>query len=192
MRLQDELATARSGSGSPSSSARPSDRVAQLQSRAGLPAAARATAKPARMRIRELERADSRHPPADRRLSEPRRIGADGRAAARLAAARLRPREAAVRRTSRRSCTRRASPRTSSATARGEQFSVLYPAAYPAEPTKPVPLRVMLIAIVGGLCLGGGVDARPRVPRPLGSRRPRAARRVRAAGARRSDRIKAA
>ena len=37
----------------------------------------------------------------------------------------------------------------------GEQFSVLYPAAYPAEPTKPMPLRVMLLSIVAGLCLGG-------------------------------------
>jgi succinoglycan biosynthesis transport protein ExoP len=37
----------------------------------------------------------------------------------------------------------------------GEQFSILYPAAYPTEPSKPLPVRVMLLAIVGGLCLGG-------------------------------------
>jgi len=37
---------------------------------------------------------------------------------------------------------------------RGEQFSVLYPASYPTEPTKPVPLRVMLLAIAGGICAG--------------------------------------
>jgi uncharacterized protein involved in exopolysaccharide biosynthesis len=37
----------------------------------------------------------------------------------------------------------------------GEQFSVLYPAAFPTEPTKPVPLRVMLFSIVAGICIGG-------------------------------------
>jgi len=37
----------------------------------------------------------------------------------------------------------------------GEQFTVLYPATMPAEPVKPVPWRVMLIAVVAGLCLGG-------------------------------------
>jgi succinoglycan biosynthesis transport protein ExoP len=36
----------------------------------------------------------------------------------------------------------------------GEQFTILYPASYPTEPTKPVPWRVMLIAILGGCCLG--------------------------------------
>ena len=36
----------------------------------------------------------------------------------------------------------------------GEQFMVLYPAAMPLEPTKPIPIRVMLIAILGGICLG--------------------------------------
>jgi polysaccharide chain length determinant protein (PEP-CTERM system associated) len=36
----------------------------------------------------------------------------------------------------------------------GEQFTVLYPATMPSEPTKPVPWRVMLIAIVAGICLG--------------------------------------
>ena len=38
----------------------------------------------------------------------------------------------------------------------GEQFSVLYPATMPAEPTSPVPWRVMLIAIAAGICLGAG------------------------------------
>jgi polysaccharide chain length determinant protein (PEP-CTERM system associated) len=37
----------------------------------------------------------------------------------------------------------------------GEQFSVLYPATYPTEPSRPIPMRVMLIAIVGGICVGG-------------------------------------
>ena len=31
---------------------------------------------------------------------------------------------------------------------------MLYPAWYPAAPTKPVPLRVMLMSILGGICLG--------------------------------------
>lgn len=38
----------------------------------------------------------------------------------------------------------------------GEQFTVLYPATMPAEPTRPVPWRVMLIAVVAGICLGAG------------------------------------
>ena len=40
---------------------------------------------------------------------------------------------------------------------RGEQFTVLYPASYPSEPIKPVPLRVMLFSIVGGICLGAAL-----------------------------------
>jgi polysaccharide biosynthesis transport protein len=39
----------------------------------------------------------------------------------------------------------------------GEQFSVLYGATFPTEPTKPVPLRVMLISIVAGICLGAAL-----------------------------------
>jgi len=39
----------------------------------------------------------------------------------------------------------------------GEQFSVLYGATFPTEPTKPVPLRVMLISILVGLCLGAAL-----------------------------------
>jgi len=38
----------------------------------------------------------------------------------------------------------------------GEQFTVLYPATRPSDPIKPVPWRVMLIAIVAGICLGAG------------------------------------
>lgn len=40
---------------------------------------------------------------------------------------------------------------------RGEQFTVLYPASYPTEPTKPVPWRVMLLSIVGGIAVGGAL-----------------------------------
>jgi len=40
---------------------------------------------------------------------------------------------------------------------RGEQFTVLYGASYPTEPVKPVPLRVMLISIVVGICLGAAL-----------------------------------
>jgi polysaccharide chain length determinant protein (PEP-CTERM system associated) len=38
----------------------------------------------------------------------------------------------------------------------GEQFTVLYPATYPTQPVKPVPWRVMLIAVAAGICLGAG------------------------------------
>lgn len=38
----------------------------------------------------------------------------------------------------------------------GEQFTVLYAATRPIVPTKPVPWRVMLIAIVAGICVGAG------------------------------------
>jgi polysaccharide biosynthesis transport protein len=37
----------------------------------------------------------------------------------------------------------------------GEQFAVLVPAGLPDEPFKPKPMRVMLMAIAGGLVLGG-------------------------------------
>jgi polysaccharide chain length determinant protein (PEP-CTERM system associated) len=38
----------------------------------------------------------------------------------------------------------------------GERFAVLYQAGYPVDPTKPVPWRVMLLSVVGGICLGIG------------------------------------
>ena len=38
---------------------------------------------------------------------------------------------------------------------RGEQFSILYPASYPTDAVKPVPLRVMLLSLLGGIFLGG-------------------------------------
>ncbi len=40
---------------------------------------------------------------------------------------------------------------------RGEQFTVLYSAAFPLEPTKPIPWRVMAMSIFGGLCLGAAL-----------------------------------
>lgn len=40
---------------------------------------------------------------------------------------------------------------------RGEQFTVLYSATYPTEPTKPVPWRVMVMSIVGGIAVGGAL-----------------------------------
>jgi polysaccharide chain length determinant protein (PEP-CTERM system associated) len=39
----------------------------------------------------------------------------------------------------------------------GEQFTVLYPAALPTEPTKPVPWRVMLISLAAGIAAGAGL-----------------------------------
>jgi polysaccharide chain length determinant protein (PEP-CTERM system associated) len=41
---------------------------------------------------------------------------------------------------------------------RSEQFTVLYGANLPTEPTKPVPWRVMLVSILAGLCLGGAAS----------------------------------
>lgn len=38
----------------------------------------------------------------------------------------------------------------------GEQFTVLYAANRPTQPTKPVPWRVMLIAVAAGICVGAG------------------------------------
>jgi succinoglycan biosynthesis transport protein ExoP len=40
---------------------------------------------------------------------------------------------------------------------RGEQFTVLYPASYPSEPVRPIPMRVMLLSIIGGICLGAAL-----------------------------------
>src|SRR5262249_1660030 len=37
---------------------------------------------------------------------------------------------------------------------RGEQFTVLYAATFPTEPIKPIPLRVMLMSVLAGICLG--------------------------------------
>ena len=39
----------------------------------------------------------------------------------------------------------------------GEQFTVLYGASFPTEPTKPIPWRVMLISVLSGICLGGAL-----------------------------------
>jgi polysaccharide chain length determinant protein (PEP-CTERM system associated) len=38
---------------------------------------------------------------------------------------------------------------------RGEQFQVLYPATFPAEPTRPIPWRVMVVSILAGCVIGG-------------------------------------
>jgi polysaccharide biosynthesis transport protein len=40
---------------------------------------------------------------------------------------------------------------------RGEQFAILYTASWPTDPVKPIPLRVMLISILAGICLGGAL-----------------------------------
>jgi len=39
----------------------------------------------------------------------------------------------------------------------GEQFMLLYPANYPMVPTKPLPLRVMLMSVLAGICVGGAL-----------------------------------
>ena len=40
---------------------------------------------------------------------------------------------------------------------RGEQFTVLYSASWPTDPVKPIPLRVMLVSVLAGICLGGAL-----------------------------------
>src|SRR5437588_2411813 len=40
---------------------------------------------------------------------------------------------------------------------RGEQFTILYGASWPSDPVKPIPLRIMLMSILGGICLGGAL-----------------------------------
>jgi succinoglycan biosynthesis transport protein ExoP len=39
----------------------------------------------------------------------------------------------------------------------GEQFTILYPAQLPTEPTKPIPSRVMLLSVIGGLFFGAAL-----------------------------------
>ena len=36
----------------------------------------------------------------------------------------------------------------------GEEFTILYPATLPTEPVKPAPMRVMLVSLLAGMCLG--------------------------------------
>lgn len=38
-----------------------------------------------------------------------------------------------------------------------EQFSMLYPAALPTDPVSPIPSRLMLIALIAGICLGAAL-----------------------------------
>jgi succinoglycan biosynthesis transport protein ExoP len=50
----------------------------------------------------------------------------------------------------------------------GEQFSILVPATFPTSPFKPNPLRVMLMALVAGLVIGGaGVMGREYLDRSV-------------------------
>jgi succinoglycan biosynthesis transport protein ExoP len=39
----------------------------------------------------------------------------------------------------------------------GEQFALIYPASLPREPVSPIPSRLMLFALMGGLCIGGAL-----------------------------------
>lgn len=39
----------------------------------------------------------------------------------------------------------------------GEQFALLYPAGLPTEPVSPIPSRILLMALMAGLCLGGAL-----------------------------------
>lgn len=40
---------------------------------------------------------------------------------------------------------------------RGEQFNILYAASLPTDPVKPIPMRVMLMSILAGICLGAAL-----------------------------------
>ena len=185
-RLQEELETARSdaqaeraeaGVRSRGAAARSIRRYRQLI----------ADREMARLRIRDLQRSEAdcggRSAPT-RRASSRRR----GRAAARLACSATTTSRSSSTPSCRRSSTPRRSPRTSSAIAAASSSRCSTRRRCPTEPIKPVPLaRDAASSIVAGICLGAGADARPRVPRPLGSRRARTAGRVRSAGARRSD-----
>ena len=178
VRLQDELATARKDAAADRQ--RPVVRShGAAPDRPDLPAARRPTARLSRLRIRELERADAdvrrqigvyqarveSAPMVEQQLASVQRdydlekqqyVRAVGEAAG-----------------------RRRSPRTSSATAPASSSRCSMPRRYPTEPSKPIPLRVMLLAIVGGICLGGALMLGREYLRPLRPRRPRAARRAR-------------
>lgn len=39
----------------------------------------------------------------------------------------------------------------------GERFAIIFPASFPGEPDSPIPGRVMLIAVLAGICLGCGL-----------------------------------
>jgi polysaccharide biosynthesis transport protein len=39
----------------------------------------------------------------------------------------------------------------------GEQFALIYPASLPSDPVSPIPSRLMLFALMGGLCIGGAL-----------------------------------
>lgn len=39
----------------------------------------------------------------------------------------------------------------------GERFTIVFPASLPTEPESPIPARVMLIAVLAGICLGGAL-----------------------------------
>jgi polysaccharide chain length determinant protein (PEP-CTERM system associated) len=39
----------------------------------------------------------------------------------------------------------------------GEQFTVIYPASFPSEPVRPIPMRVMFVTLLAGCCIGGAL-----------------------------------
>ena len=143
----------------PTGSGPAADRLATLQTRSGLPPARGGSGDGAAARPRSAAR---RKPTcAARSAMYQARVEAAPRVEQQLTAVQrdydLEKQQYA--RPLRRSCTRRRSPSSVERSRRGEQFTVLYPAALPTEPTKPIPWRVMLMSILAGLCLGGGADA---------------------------------
>ena len=173
LRLQDELATAQQEA-RPRAAAR---RPIAWRSSSATPAYRQlgAIARCARCGSRELDAAadeTQRQIGATRRASKRRRWSSSSW---RRVAARLRPREAAVRGPVGQAARRRRSPRTSSATAAASSSRCCIRRASRPSRLKPMPLRVMLARSSPASCLGAAPDARPRVPRPLGPRRARAA-----------------
>ena len=118
----------RSGERAPRGRAR-----AGSQRRPGVSSAARRARDRSKLRIREHERAAARAQGRDRAVPEPRRSGADDRAAAELAEPRVRPREAAIHQPGRAAPVRALAEDLERRRA-GEQFAVLYPAGLPSQP----------------------------------------------------------
>jgi uncharacterized protein involved in exopolysaccharide biosynthesis len=154
LRLQEELATARKQAAA--DHARPAaDRAAQLQANPAYRQTA-ADREMARLRIRDLQRADTdirrqigvyqarveSAPMVEQQLSSVQRDYDLEKQQYSELTSKLRAATIAENIERNR---------------RGEQFTVLYAASLPSEPTKPVPLRVMLLALVCGMCVGGAL-----------------------------------
>ena len=152
-RLEDELASARRDA--ESDRQRPAeDRLAQLKLDPGYRQLA-ADAEQSRIRIRELRRAE-----ADTRRqigTYQARVEAAPRVEQQLSVVQ---REYDLEREQYSNLSEKLHAATIAENVErgrsGEHFTVLYAAPLPSTPTKPIPWRVMVIALLAGLCLGAG------------------------------------